>query len=242
MKRRWAYEVGFRLLRGLYLDNPRRFGGYPNDLPALLRPDVAIVNLGLSYTRVFNPRKYSLPAALRQSDIQLRSAQSLLLRGDLGVEGIQADSSLVPLGLRDTLPALNSFRGAVNVYLAAQPGYGFNLVFLRRMCLSGAVFVGPVLQFQRFFSANAGTVHNRGVGIMAQFRLGVAYQRPRWYLALSLQWRGHSLYFQQHSLQVTHTSGGFVFGVRFPDVRLFPNSRFLRRVPLLRGWLYPRYL
>jgi hypothetical protein len=245
VNRRWAYEAGLRALRGLYLANPGQFGGLPDslaDLPALPRPDVAILNLGVSYTRVFNPRKYSLPAALRQSDIQLRSAHSLLLRADAGLEATGADSSLVPPSLRDTLPALNAFRMASSLYIALQPGYGFNLVLLRRLCLSGGLFAGPALQRQRFWGSSGQVVRATGLGLMAHIRLGLAYQRPMWFMALALNWRGHNLFFRQHSLQVAHFSGGFVAGLRFAQVRLFPHSRWLRRVPLVRGWLYPRYL
>ena len=134
--RKWAVDILASSTKGFYLD--------PKDNNGLalakfyLRPDIKRNVYGASIFKLGNPNKFSFKAAAIQSELQLRSAGTLLYGGEAYFGTIKGDSALVPskgnniykqAGLLQT----NFFSIGPGI------GYAYSLVIQKHLFLTGAV-------------------------------------------------------------------------------------------------------
>jgi len=108
-------------------------------------PTVDMLNLGLPITYYFNHRRYSFRAAAFQSEVQRRSAGSLLLRIEPFYRRLGVGGSLVPPA-QDVPTKYGEQAGLKYAYapgITVQPGYGFNWTSSDgKWFMSPMIFVG----------------------------------------------------------------------------------------------------
>ena len=91
-------------------------------------PSVDMLSLGIPFTYYFNHRRYSYRSAAFQSEVQLRSAGSVLMRIEPFYRRLGVGSSLVPASL-DVAATYGEQVGLQYVYapgVVVMPGYGHN--------------------------------------------------------------------------------------------------------------------
>lgn len=130
--RKFLINGYFQRYRGMFIRAPK-----PDEIPAeapelfIKRPDVRMLSTGLLARYVFNSKRLSQRAAYVGSEVQLKSAGSLVLVPSINWLSVSADSSLVgdsffKPGLRKDNLSTGNF---LNIGLGT--GYMFTLVFLK---------------------------------------------------------------------------------------------------------------
>jgi len=97
IQKRFASSIYIKQYQGFYIDKPATiFPGWQTGQPYPQRADIVYTSYGIEGYYVFKWKKYSLNAAFRQSEKQLKQSGSFLLKGDFSYIGVQSDSTLIP--------------------------------------------------------------------------------------------------------------------------------------------------
>ncbi len=190
-------------------------------------PSIHETRLGLQITYLFNAIKYSYRASLYQSEFQMKSAGSFMVRVEpfyrsLGGQG----RSMIPADW-DTAARYGEQVGLEYVKapgLLILPGYGFNFALADSpWFISPMVFAGLGTAFNTYEGKN-GKSNYTNIEYAANFNLNMGYNGSRYYSKIQFNWSaGYSL------LNPTYlTSSNMLLslwvGIRFMDVEKFiPN-------------------
>lgn len=100
---RYVYLSAYhRKYSGFYVTKPQEtYPDWEAGMQYPLRPDIKYTTKGIETIISLNPRKYSLNASIKLTEQQLRSVFSTLLYANYTVINIHADSSLIPIHLRN---------------------------------------------------------------------------------------------------------------------------------------------
>ncbi len=186
--------------------------------------------LGLQITYVFNSSRYSYRASLYQSEFQVKTAGSFLLRVEPFYRNLGGQrGSMIPVAF-DTRERFGDQAGLE--YLKApgmlfMPGYGINFVIPdSRLFISPMVFAGAGAAFNSYQSQSGKNTYTN-VEYAANFNLNAGYNGSRYYSKIQFSWTAgyaplNPSYFTSNNLTLT-----FLVGMRFRDVEKFiPNSFF----------------
>lgn len=149
----WGFDFYFLRNKGYYLDNPKihlplwdKSMGYP------FRNDIKTFNIGLATHLVFS-KKFSLKAAIVQSEKQLKSAGGIAM--DLAIKyfGLKNDSSLIPYTQQAFYNDITNFRKGGFFTIAISPGYAYTYV-LNDFYSTSLGYLGIGLQIQSLLNGN----------------------------------------------------------------------------------------
>jgi hypothetical protein len=138
--------------RGLYLANPEILGptGNTDGRTFSQRPDLRTRTFVVQGYYCFNHRQFSNPATYWQRERQKRSAGSWLLGSTLALNGIRADSSLLP---PDAVPGSGLLRYR-SLSLGVNVGYVQTFVFKKHWFFTASLRPGLALKSASRLSAN----------------------------------------------------------------------------------------
>ncbi|MBV6647035.1 MAG: DUF4421 domain-containing protein [Cyclobacteriaceae bacterium] len=146
---KFVVDVGYQRYKGYYGSNPSLYdpgfdstGSYP------IRPDIITSAFNISSFYIFNHKKFSYRHAFTFNEIQRRSAGSFLAGAYFNTYKMDADSTLVPIALRDEFDPEADFRGVQYVSMGITLGYAYNFIFLKHFYVSAtlAIGAGPVFE------------------------------------------------------------------------------------------------
>jgi hypothetical protein len=157
----------------------RRFKGFDYASPSQVFSNTSMFNLLGSFMYIFNENKYSVRAAFRQADQQLKSGGSWLLKGEVNHYEIQ-DSNLIML-------RGDYFRGFYSRGLAAFGGYGYTLNLNKNWFVS-ALLLGGV-DFQKVSNYTEQILTQRNPTFYSftptyDFKSSIGYNSDKFYIAL----------------------------------------------------------
>jgi hypothetical protein len=193
-------------------------------------PSLHEVRLGLQMTYLFNADRYSYRASMYQSEYQLKTAGSFLLRlepfyRNLGGQG----SSMIPVAY-DVPTRFGDQVGLAYVKapgILLLPGYGINVVIPNsRFFISPMIFAGLGAAFNTYQSQN-GKKNYTNPEYAASFNLNMGYNGSRYYSKILFNWSAgyaplNPSYFTSNNISVS-----LWVGIRFRDVEKFiPGSIF----------------
>lgn len=191
-------------------------------------PSLHETKLGLQITYIFNAYRYSYRAALYQSEFQMKSAGSFMIRLEpfyrsLGGQG----GSMIP-SLYDVVTRFGEQVGLEYVKapgVLVMPGYGFNFVIPdSRLFISPMIFAGVGTAFNTY-RGQSGDDRYTNVEYAANFNLNMGYNGSRYYSKIQFNWSAgyaplNPSYFTSNSLMLS-----LWFGMRFKDLEKFiPRS------------------
>ena len=161
-----------RYYKGFYLDAPDRFdttwngGAYPN------RGDMEFTAMGLNAYYLFNSEKFSMQAALSQSEKQKHTAGSFLLSSDFQLSLVRADSSLIPLCDEKNYYEMQGFNEMFSSSLSLTLGYARNFVLGKKKnsYICPMLFIGPGIQ-QKKMKVEKGYVNDNSSFFKTNFKL-----------------------------------------------------------------------
>lgn len=192
-------------------------------------PTVDMLNLGLPITYYFNHRRYSFRAAAFQSEVQRRSAGSLLLRIEPFYRRLGVGNSLVPPG-QDLPTKYGEQAGLKYAYapgVTIQPGYGFNWTSHDgKWFVSPMVFVGGGVAVN-VYKGNSGERTNVNPEWKGSAVLNMGYNGPRWYAAVRSSYEYSYFLLDPSYFRTTDLKLGLTVGYRFNYFEKFlPESIF----------------
>ena len=125
----WGFDFYFVRNKGFYLDNPEdHIPNWDKSMPYPFRSDLRITNIGLATHIVFS-EKFSLKAAITQSEKQLKSAGGIALDLALKFSRIRNDSTIIPFSQQEYYSDITDFRKGGFFTIAISPGYAYTYVY-----------------------------------------------------------------------------------------------------------------
>ncbi len=179
--RKWYLRNFIERFKGYYLANPQNlFENWPVGAPNPTYPDMETLTYYATAYYGFNGYKYSHRSLLWQSEMQQKSAGSLLVGGTAGFKLIRSPSDIF---LDPTTPAINAARYIV---VGLNIGYAYTLVVTKNLNLSLAVIPGG--------NYTSGTYTNNqdkqrsfksDFGLNAEGRFQIWYEHENFYTGLA---------------------------------------------------------
>lgn len=142
--RRVVTDINYQRYRGFYLFNTADYAlNELNSSTVLIRPDINVFSFGVNTMFIFNFKKYSLRGAFTFTDIQLKSAGSLMAGlYHSYVLFTSFDSTLIATSLRpDFTPGLGDINRISLINIGLSGGYGYNYVY-KKLIASTAINFG----------------------------------------------------------------------------------------------------
>lgn len=208
----FAVEGYLHSLKGFYTSN--YIDSYGNNYT---NPNLRISSIGANGYYILNHKRYSLRSVFIQNEWQKKSAGSLIGRIGFNVSKMDADSGYIPASWitdygNDTMV---NYTGATLVSFSLAPGYGYNLVFLKRCYLHAGVFAGAQYNYMAGSSADLDD-HHHIFAMIVNLRGAVGYVGRKFHIGFSAILPG----FQPFA------SGSSNFFWDTPQYRLWAGTRF----------------
>lgn len=184
-------------------------------------PTLHEVKLGLQITYIFNSTKYSYRASLYQSEYQVRTAGSFLLRAEpfyrnLGTSGESMIPAAYDLPSRFGDQAGLEYIKAPGVLLL--PGYGINIALRNtHYFISPMVFAGVGVAHNTY-EANNGTGSFTNLEYAAHFGLNAGYNGSRYYSKMTFNWSAGYTAMDPAYLTTSNLTFVLTFGIRFRNL------------------------
>jgi hypothetical protein len=192
-------------------------------------PSIHEVRLGMQATYIFNWSKFSYRASMYQSEYQVRTAGSFLLRlepfyRNLGTK----DGSIIPEGY-DLFSRFGENTGLAYVKapgLLILPGYGINVVIPNsRVFISPMLFAGFGFAYNTY-EATMGKESFTSVEYSINLNLNAGYNGNRSYSKISVMWSAGYAALDPAYLTSSHVTIMLTYGHRFEELKnLFKESR-----------------
>jgi len=210
--RKWYLKNFFEYFKGYYMSNP--WVVFPAYKPGEIKPYNNMESITYYFTAYygFNGNKYSHKALLWQSEIQKKSAGSLLMGVTGGYKWIASDQSIF-----DSEP-LNAPVNAVQYYvLGLNIGYAYTFKIGKRFSLSGLIVPGANYITARYNSnVDSYIAYENSFGLNAEARLQLFWEKGNYYSGLG--YTGYvltNLLSDETPVGSTHNYIRFNFGYRF---------------------------
>ncbi len=185
--RKGFINVYFQEYKGFYLENSASMiRDWPSGETYLIRPDIGVFSSGIDYTHIVKPEKFSYIASFSQTEVQRKSAGSVIMGGSMNYHRISADSSFIPQNLiYDDAFNQNQVTGVRGITTNARFGYAHTLVALERFFLSLSLDVGLAYVYSTFNESGGKQKHSFQVNPIASFKMAAGYNYDQWYFGLT---------------------------------------------------------
>ncbi len=192
-------------------------------------PSVDMLSLGIPFTYYFNHSRYSYRSAAFQSEVQLRSSGSVLMRIEPFYRRLGVGTSLVPSSL-DVAATYGEQAGLQYVHapgVVVMPGYGYNLTTKNgRWFFSPMIFAGAGVAVN-VYKGNVGERTSVNAEWKASGVLNAGYNGRRWYAAFRSSYELDYFLVDPSYFFTSDVKLGVTVGYRFRELEKFlPESLF----------------
>lgn len=147
----WGFDFYLLRNKGYYLDNPQaHLPLWDKSLDYPFRSDIRTLNIGLATHVVFS-KKFSLKAAIVQSEKQLKSAGGIALDLAIKYSGLKNDSTLIPFSQQPYYNDIVGFKKGGFLTFAISPGYAYTYV-MNNFYATSLGYIGLGLQTQTYIN------------------------------------------------------------------------------------------
>ncbi|MBB3696167.1 DUF4421 family protein [Flammeovirga yaeyamensis] len=187
--RRYAIDFGLQFYKGFFLReyNDINPPGTPNP-PSEIRGDMRVNTLGITAFKIQNYEKFSFRAAFAQTEVQKKSAGSLIYGPYINLLSVKADSSLVPEHIRDKFHLKSNVIEGNYGSMGLIGGYAQTFVLGQRLFLTGAAAVGYGITYGNYqYATDKGNVNDTAWqgGAKLNGKLSFGYNHGRTYVGTS---------------------------------------------------------
>jgi hypothetical protein len=177
----FAIEGLLQRYKGFYISN---FDGMDGD--HFTNPEMTIYSIGAIGYYFYNFRRFSFRSAYIQNEWQKKSAGSFMVRGGVNVSTLDAPGGMIPQDFIDMYgyDSLTNLSKGTLVSATLAPGYGYNLVFLKRCYLHAAVFAGPAYNYYQDKTEGTGSTRNV-YSMLLFFRGAMGYTGKKFHAGFS---------------------------------------------------------
>ncbi|MEI7594996.1 MAG: DUF4421 family protein [Bacteroidota bacterium] len=169
----------YRRYKGFYIDKPQNIITHWNSGDALpQRPDIEMEDIGLNAFYVFNDKEYSLRAAYRQTEKQIKSASSFLIKADFNKVNITGDSSFLPSQVESYFGNMQGLKAMSFTSFGVMAGYTRTKVIKKNYYFTPSIFVGPGYNI-KYFDTKISDYYNNTLSLKFNLRLGAGYNTSK---------------------------------------------------------------
>ena len=212
----WGTDFFLLWNKGHYIDNASGMvKGWQEGLPHPTRPDISVTNIGINSYLVLSER-FSMKAALHQSEKQIKSAGGISLAGSLRYDHFSADSSVVHPSQFRFYEDIDSLNAAGFLTISLAPGFAYTYVF-KEFFITGMIHFGVGVQLQgRKLEGKSGSI-SPGVGAIAymNYRIGAGYNGDKFYGSLMVSKLTNKAPVKDSRFTFTQSGLTLNFGMRF---------------------------
>ena len=147
--RKFIIDFYLQVYQGYYIENPDEYkndwneaDGYP------IRPDIATTSFAGSFTWIFNHEKFSAKSTFIQTELQKKSAGSLLAGGFFNLLGVYGDSAIIPNELHQTFKDDLLFNSVSVGGIGISVGYSHTFVIWKNLNIN--LTIAPGISTQSF--------------------------------------------------------------------------------------------
>jgi hypothetical protein len=186
--RKGIIEFAIQDYQGFYLENTAAMvSDWTMDDTYIIRPDMRVFSSGINYTHVFNPERFSYISSFSQTEVQKKSAGSIIMGGAVNYHLTRADSSLIPPNLiyEDAFEGV-SFSEMKGFTTNARFGYAHTFVALQRFFLSLSMDAGLSYGFSSYLNQeNAKQQGNFNINSNFSFKFAAGYNHHHWFAGIT---------------------------------------------------------
>lgn len=219
----WMINTYVQFYKGFYWNNPTDyFPEWDTRDSLLIRGDIRTRTFGTSAVYAFNQTRFSYKAPFVFTEIQRKSAGSLLAGFSFSTYHIRGDSSLIPHMLIDDHPDAYGINRINASLIGALGGYSYTYVFYENFFANLTLLLG--LNYQKANAHNPDLAYKMVTNSLAFngiARFAIGYNQPRYYLGFT----GYLQSFTVRNLNSTDLLYGlgkfrFVLGFRLKAMQL----------------------
>ncbi|MGE4132253.1 MAG: DUF4421 family protein [Bdellovibrionales bacterium] len=176
-----ALDIYYQNIKGFYVASPFTELSFnkPERYPQL--PDARVLNFGLNWYHVKNPRQYSLKAAFDLSEKQLKSGGSWVYNPFYNHLEISVGNEFIPGIDNDALVELPNLASARSDTVGMTMGYGQTWIH-QRLFASALGGLGPALQYQQFSRADGNNTQKLGFSAKLNINLSAGWNSEDYFL------------------------------------------------------------
>lgn len=203
----------------------QKYSGFYVNTPGVLiklnqtyqhRSDLKADNLGVSFTYIFNPNKFSLRSAYSFTEQQRSSAGSFLFSYVLSSFNLSADSALIPSSQWKQVGEGSAAKNIKFTSLGIAPGYSYNYIH-NKYFINTTLAIGPAHYWIRYQFTDGIDRYDIRINLYTALRIGVGYNGERFFSGISYSTQGRSVRFEQINFKNSIETFRFVVGYRFVE-------------------------
>ncbi len=182
--RRFVVDIVARKTNGYYLSLHGKAAEDISDEEVYqVRSDIKITNFGVNFIYVLNSERFSYKAAFNQTDLQLRSAGSLIWGGGLASSDVDGDETLIPDELLseayEEWQGLDKFRSYSGY---GSLGYAYSLVPFSNAIITASLATQMGIRLNQLHFERQRHNYQTKLGFGGEIRIAGGYHFPGFYL------------------------------------------------------------
>ena len=212
--KKWGLDMFRQKYSGFYIDDPSL--KMPDNTPYPQRADIVSKNTGVTWSYIFNHKRFSLRSTNNFADRQIKSAGSFILFTTIAGFKTTGDSSIVGDAYRDYFGVDAKVQQIKSTSFSIVPGYTYNLVH-KGFFLTGTLGIGPAHNWLSYRAEDGTSKDDIEFRAFFVARVALGYSNDRFFTGLTFGSQGGNVKFD--SIQLTSSSATFklLVGYRFRE-------------------------
>jgi Domain of unknown function (DUF4421) len=210
----WGVDLFNQNYSGFYVVNQNPTPSSPD--PYIKRPDIKLINKGISGVYAFNKDKFSLKSAYNYSERQLKSAGSFVISGGVNTFSLQADSSVLSQTYSSFVSSTSAFKQFQYSGLSLAPGYTYTLVY-KAFFLNGVFSYGPTHYWISYTAQDQSTQYDISINTFADIRISLGYNNDRFFGGLSYRTQTREVRFEDIKFTNASSTLRLLVGFKFRE-------------------------
>jgi len=213
--KKWGLDMYRQKYAGFYIDDPAV--EVPDDAPYPQRSDIRTKNIGITWSYIFNNKKFSLRAVSNYAERQIKSAGSFVVFTSIGGFTTSGDSAILGDAYRDYYGVDSKIDQIKSTALSIMPGYTYSFVH-KGFFINATLAVGPAHNWLSYRSEDGNT--KKDVEFRANFvaRIALGYNGDRFFGGMSFASQAGNADFDTVQLRSSRGTFKLLFGYRFREV------------------------
>jgi hypothetical protein len=211
-----AYLFQFKYLRFKGFTDINQNNSFNPNQEYTKRPDMVSKEFQFEFQNNFSWKKYSYIAPINFSQRQVKSRAGILLKAGVYYNQISGDSSIINERQIQYDEAFRQVKAIRTLSIKIAPGIGANLVFLRRIYFSVAIFTSYDLYLYKYLNDVDEKVKGRQTFLsVLDGKTSLGYQSKRLYAGLRFEAERRGASLQSINVNAIYSYTGIEFGYRF---------------------------
>ncbi|NJN42165.1 MAG: DUF4421 domain-containing protein [Flammeovirgaceae bacterium] len=224
--RSWAADVYHQKYQGFYYTYTGQT--ISNGQPYPQRPDLVTRNMGVSFTYIFNNKKFSMRSAYTFTERQKKSKGSPLFSYIFSSFTLNADSAIVN---STEIPSITTpVEDTQFTSLGIAPGYSYTFVY-KNFFLNGTIVIGPAHYWIQYKLEDGNFRYDIRINTFSVGRIGIGYNGQRFYGGMNFSAQGREVKFEDLVFRNSINTFRLVLGYRFLE-RGFMKERAVDHIPV----------